>query len=288
MSLLGGYYRIAQAASQIGIIWETRNDQILMDTVTARYWAAEQWAFRADYNWEGRDLAGSVIYKPQPLKRLSPYIGVGLRDLTATHGAEYTALQKTEILSGFEYDLSQFASGFSGAIEARVVPDSLVSRAAVRDNPFGPILTISINYRIPGGNTVPGQEPGRGTITDSDINLLARLITAEAGSEPYEGQVAVGAVVLNRIRSGRFPATVREVVYQPAQFRSLPKLDRIEPSEASLSAAQEALRGVDPSRGALFFYNPVTCSPAGIRFFTSGELRVTVRIGNHTFLTYIE
>lgn len=284
--LLSGYNRIAQASSQVGLAWETRNDQFVLDTVTARYRVTERWAFRADYNWESRDLAAGVLYQPQPLKRLAPYIGVGLRDITGTHGTGYTAIQKTEIISGFEYDLNRFVSWFSVAMEARVVPDSLVSRAAERDNPFRPILTVSVNYRLPGGNTVPGREPG--PVSESDLNLLARLITAEAGSEPYEGQVAVGAVVLNRIRSGRFPTTVREVIYQPGQFSSLPKLDRIEPSEVSLSAAREALRGVDPSRGAIFFYNPATCSPAGIRFFTSGELRVTTRIGNHVFLTYIE
>ncbi len=117
---------------------------------------------------------------------------------------------------------------------------------------------------------------------DEDLLLLAQLISAEARGEPYLGQVAVGGVVLNRVKSPLFPNTIRAVIYQPAQFS--PVLDgsiNREPTESGLRAAREALMGHDPSRGALFFYNPELCSPAGLKYMQTRE--VTVRIGRHVF-----
>ncbi len=107
-----------------------------------------------------------------------------------------------------------------------------------------------------------------------DVTLLAALIQCEAGSEPYEGKVAVGAVVVNRMRSGSYPGTVQGVIYQSGQFSpvSSGKLARVAasgPSSSCIQAAQEALSGVDNTGGAMFFRR------AGSR---SG-----VVIGNHVF-----
>ncbi|MDI6895516.1 MAG: cell wall hydrolase [Bacillota bacterium] len=89
-----------------------------------------------------------------------------------------------------------------------------------------------------------------------DLLLLARLIEAEAGGEPYLGKVAVGAVVVNRARSGFFPSSIRGVIFDPGQFE--PVLNGyiwdVYPSEESLRAAQEALAGYDPTGGAVYFY----------------------------------
>lgn len=90
-----------------------------------------------------------------------------------------------------------------------------------------------------------------------DIYLLARAIYAEARGESYEGQVAVGAVILNRVRSNQFPNSVRGVIYQPRQFDAVYDGQiNMQPNQTAVRAAQEALGGWDPSYGSLFYYNP--------------------------------
>lgn len=92
---------------------------------------------------------------------------------------------------------------------------------------------------------------------NADVNLLARLINGEARGEPYEGQVAVGAVVLNRVRNPKFPSSVAGVIYQPGAFTAIVDGQinaKIE--ESSIRAARDALNGWDPSGGAMYYFNP--------------------------------
>ncbi len=113
-----------------------------------------------------------------------------------------------------------------------------------------------------------------------DLFLLARVIYAEARGEPFEGQVAVGAVVLNRVRSPLFPNTIEEVIYQPGQFR--PVQDgtiNLTPDDTAIKAARLALAGEDPSRGALYFCNP-KIAKNGWWFETRQKSAV---IGDHIF-----
>lgn len=120
---------------------------------------------------------------------------------------------------------------------------------------------------------------GASSYSEEDVRLLARLIDAEARGEPYQGKVAVGAVVINRVRDPRFPNTIREVIYEPRQFyaEGIPKFPN--PSAESLRAAQAAARGEDPTGGALFFYNP---DKAVTTSWWASRTR-KVRIGNHVF-----
>lgn len=109
--------------------------------------------------------------------------------------------------------------------------------------------------------------------------LIAQLIHAEAANEPYAGKVAVGAVVLNRVASPNFPNTVPGVIYEPYAFT--PVYDgriNLPPDSESLRAAQDALRGWDPSYGALYFYNPAKSTSWWV--FTRP---ITTQIGNHVF-----
>lgn len=100
------------------------------------------------------------------------------------------------------------------------------------------------------------QNPSSG----SDVTqLLARLINGEARGEPYEGQVAVGAVVLNRVKSSQFPNTISGVIYQKGQFTCVTdgQFDKpFEKGSTVLKAAKEAMNGSDPTNGALYFYDP--------------------------------
>ena len=135
---------------------------------------------------------------------------------------------------------------------------------------------------------IPGYSPdikraiSRG-FTREDVQFLARAIYAEARGETFIGQVAVGAVIINRLKSGKFPRTIREVVMQKngGTFQFSPVKDgsiNLDPDETAIYAAIRAIEGHDPTNGALYFYNPETASDRWIK-----TLPVMTRIGNHVF-----
>lgn len=112
-----------------------------------------------------------------------------------------------------------------------------------------------------------------------DMNLLARLVYGEARGEPYLGQVAVAAVVLNRVKSASFPNTVAGVIYQSGAFDVVSDGQiNLTPNDSAKRAAQDAMNGWDPTSGCLFYYNPATATSAWIRKKT-----VKLSIGNHVF-----
>lgn len=112
-----------------------------------------------------------------------------------------------------------------------------------------------------------------------DVALLARLISAEARGEPYKGQVAVGAVVLNRVDSPIFPNTIAGVIYQNGAFTCVTDGQfNKEVSDSAYRAARDALNGVDPSGGAIYYFNPETATSAWI-----WSRPLLVVIGNHHF-----
>ncbi|MBQ8550482.1 MAG: spore cortex-lytic enzyme [Clostridia bacterium] len=115
--------------------------------------------------------------------------------------------------------------------------------------------------------------------SSADYELLARIISAEARGEPYSGQVAVGAVILNRIAHPSFPETISGVIYQPGAFSCLYDGQFYEPiASSAYSAARDALNGVDPSGGAIYYYNPRTATNKWIR-----SRPVITTIGRHVF-----
>lgn len=115
--------------------------------------------------------------------------------------------------------------------------------------------------------------------TQSEIDLLARTISAESRGEPYEGQVAVGAVILNRIEHPSFPNTMAGVIYQSGAFSCIDDGQINEPVQESCKrAAIDAMNGWDPSGGAIYYYNPVTATSKWIR-----SRPVIATIGKHVF-----
>ena len=123
------------------------------------------------------------------------------------------------------------------------------------------------------------QPTGSGGNSSGDLQLLARLISAEARGEPYTGQVAVGAVVLNRVEHPSFPNSISGVIYQPGAFSCLDDGQFDQPvSESAYRAARAAINGYDPSYGAIYYFNPATATS---KWIWSRPLIVT--IGNHRF-----
>ena len=115
--------------------------------------------------------------------------------------------------------------------------------------------------------------------SSSDLYLLAKTVYAEARGEPYEGQVAVAAVILNRVESPDFPNTIAEVVYQPWAFTAVHDGQiNLEPNETAYSAARDAINGWDPTYGCLYYYNASTATSKWIFSRTT-----VVTIGKHVF-----
>jgi N-acetylmuramoyl-L-alanine amidase len=114
---------------------------------------------------------------------------------------------------------------------------------------------------------------------NSNLNLLAKLIYGEARGEPYTGQVAVGAVCMNRVKSSSFPNTLSGVIYESGAFDAVSDGQiNLTPDSTAKKAAQDALNGWDPSYGAIYYFNPSTATNKWI-----WSRPMTVTIGNHRF-----
>lgn len=124
-----------------------------------------------------------------------------------------------------------------------------------------------------------GLPTGSTSSYQSNVNLLARVISGEARGEKYEGQVAIGAVVLNRVRHASFPNTIAGVIYQSGAFTAVSDGQiNVTPSQSCYNAARDALNGWDPTGGAIYYYNPVTATNSWIR-----SRPVIKTIGKHVF-----
>lgn len=151
-----------------------------------------------------------------------------------------------------------------------------VGALRARNGIWGNLIRIRQKIIIPTARRAARRRPTR---ISGDIALLARLIHAEAGAEPYVGKVAVGGVVLNRVQSSKFPQTIAGVIYQPRAFESVSNgIINRPPSKESIKAARDALSGWDPSGGALYFFNPAKTRNRWI-----WARRIINRLGKHVF-----
>lgn len=119
------------------------------------------------------------------------------------------------------------------------------------------------------------------TATEEEIRLLAAAINGEGRGEPYEGQVAIGAVILNRVASPKFPNTISGVIYQRGAFDAVADGQiNLTPNSSAFRAARDAVNGWDPTDGALYYWNPATATSQWI-----WTVPITTRIGRHVFGT---
>lgn len=129
--------------------------------------------------------------------------------------------------------------------------------------------------RIPGGSTVSRSS----SYSQDDLYWLARAVHGEARGEPYRGQVAVAAVILNRVESSQFPNTVKGVIFERLAFTAVADGQiYLQPNSSAIKAAREALNGADPSGGALYYWNPAKATSKWIWSRT-----IITSIGNHVF-----
>ena len=162
-----------------------------------------------------------------------------------------------------------FGSGTESAVKYFQRTNGLSADGQVGD------LTLAALGITPTGSSGGGSSGGG----SGDVDLLARLISAEARGEPYEGQVAVGAVVLNRVKHASFPNSISGVIYQSGAFSCLYDGQFDQPvAESAYRAARDALNGWDPSYGAIYYFNPVTATSKWI-----WSRPLIVEIGKHRF-----
>ena len=137
-------------------------------------------------------------------------------------------------------------------------------------------LKLELQAESPAGGE---EEERRYQPSDEEIDLLARAVYSEARGELFKGQVAVAAVIINRIDDPKFPDDVAGVIFQPLAFTAVADGQFwLQPDQTAYRAVEEALEGEDPSGGALYYYNPATASSWWI--FTRPTI---TRIGRHTF-----
>lgn len=139
------------------------------------------------------------------------------------------------------------------------------------DGIVGPLTASKMGLKVKGSSS--------SSYNNNDLYLLAKLVHSEARGESYTGQVAVAAVVLNRVDDSRFPNTIAGVIYQPWAFTAINDGQfNLEPNNTAYQAARDAMNGWDPTYGAVYYYNPKTATSAWIR----STKTVTV-IGRHVF-----
>ena len=125
----------------------------------------------------------------------------------------------------------------------------------------------------------PSSSSSSGGYSSSDLYLLARCVYGESRGEPYVGQVAVAAVVLNRVKSAAFPNSISGVIYQPYAFTCVSDGQLyLEPNQSAYNAARDAMNGWDPTNGCLYYYNPATATSAWI-----WSRPIMLQIGRHNF-----
>lgn len=200
-------------------------------------------------------------------KMLEPVpVGTEVLSKVGSRGKEVEAIQKNLK----EYGLfNTSVTGYYGTQTEAAVRRFQKARGLTVDGIAGPQTLKALGISI---GTIP-------SATQANINLLARIISAEARGEPYEGQVAVGAVVLNRIEHPSFPDSLSGVIYQPGAFTAITDGQFNEPvADSSYKAARDALNGWDPSGGAIYYYAPAKTSNKWIR-----SRPVIKTIGTHLF-----
>ena len=213
----------------------------------------------------GMMLALAVLLTLALTARAATVLEVG------SSGAAVTKVQQKLIQWGY---LSGTADGRYGEKTRAAVVAFQRKNGLTADGRVGPATAKAMGVTLSGGSTAASAG-----VISADHRLLSRLVYAEARGESYKGQVAVAAVVLNRVSSASFPNTISGVIYQSGAFSCVSNGSiNNTPDATAIRAARDALNGWDPTGGCLYYYNPKATSDQWIRTRT-----VKTVIGNHRF-----
>ena len=170
-----------------------------------------------------------------------------------------------------------FGSGTKKAVVAFQKKNGLTADGVVGKATYAALgMNDSYNALIGNSNNKPSSTNG---YSSSDLYLLAKCIYAEARGESYTGQVAIGAVIMNRLKSPSFPNTISGIIYQKGAFTAVADGQiNLEPNQTAYNAARDAMNGWDPTYGALYYYNPAKATSAWIF-----SRQTVTTIGKHVF-----
>lgn len=211
-------------------------------------------------------LLMSIVICLTPVALTTSFSSSALSKYGST-GSEVLSIQK-KLKSLGHYSGS--LDGIYGSGTKRAVTNFQKSVGITADGIAGPKTLLYLGL---------GGSSSAGGYSQTDVNLLAKVISAEARGEPYTGQVAVGAVVLNRVSHPSFPNTVSGVVYQKGAFSAVTDSNwSASVTDSAKKAAKDAINGWDPSSGAIYYYNPRKTNDQWIR-----TRKVVATIGNHLF-----
>lgn len=211
----------------------------------------------------------------------SVFVGVGIKSNSKEEAVE----SSTEVLSAVVADTTKVQTllkkwgYYTGNVDGINGPQTIAAvkkfqkrYGLVQDGIVGPLTAEKMGINLNSGSS-------SSNYSSSDRYLLAKVIYAEARGESYTGQVAIGAVVLNRVEDSRFPNTIAGVIYQPWAFTAVNDGQiNLEPNATAYQAADDALNGWDPTYGSVYYYNPKTATSSWIYTTT-----YVTTIGNHVF-----
>ncbi len=190
-------------------------------------------------------------------------------------GTNVTKVQQKLIAWGY---MKGSATGYYGTVTRDAVKWFQKNNGLTIDGKVGPSTAAKMGITLSSSSSTTTSSSSA-TIISADHRLLSKLVYAEARGETYKGQVAVAAVVLNRVSSSKFPSTISGVVYQSGAFSCVSNGSiNNTPNSSCIRASLDALNGWDPSGGALYYYNPKATSDQWIRTRT-----VVAVIGSHYF-----
>lgn len=206
---------------------------------------------------------------------LTSFVGLSVYSAQAKNISKGDTKENVRIVQQRLADLGYYkikVDGIWGAKTKAAVKSFQKANKLVADGIVGSKTEKALGVTLKSGGT-------SSSANSNDVHLLARCIYAEARGEPYKGQVAVGAVVLNRVKSSKFPNTISGVIYQPWAFTAVNDGQiNLSPNENAMKAAREAMSGWDPTNGCLYYYNPATATSKWI-----WSLKVELKIGKHSF-----
>jgi len=199
---------------------------------------------------------------------------LGDRSLSpGSKGAEVKELQKKLIQVGYQVGK---VDGVYGKSTTAAVKRFQKSRGLKADGIAGEKTIAELKKLTGESTTSAGTKVG---FKNSDVQLLARCIHAEGRGEPYIGQVAIGACIMNRLKSSEFPNSIAAIIYQPKAFSAVDDGQiNMPPDDTAVKAAKEAMSGSDPTGGALFYFNPAKTKNKFI--WSRPQIK---KIGNHIF-----
>jgi N-acetylmuramoyl-L-alanine amidase len=235
----------------------------------------------AEANWQYTVKSGDTLFL------IGKRYGVSVANLKAANGLKGDSLYKGQKLTIPTGDGN--VSGSSGVSTYKVQKGDTLFLIARK---FGVSVNDLKRYNNFWRNTVyPGQVlkiPARSSrpavtvsrgVSSRDLDLLARAVYSEGRGEIYEGQVAIAAVILNRLKHPDFPKSIAGIIYQPGAFSAVDDGQiNLKPDGTAYKAAQDALKGWDPTDGAIYYWNPAKATSKWI-----WSRPITKRIGNHVF-----